>query len=175
MMMPTNCIMTRLAPICWAMTAFSGSPLAASAAECMQERAVYVDMDGAYELRFEPMGAESSVSNRFKLAVRNTAIVADGVVMRTDDHLRADGRIMFECPEGDVTGADLRACTVWQGMVYASDVKGHISALPSEGETAAKRLFLPALGPSIQKSSLWGDGKATVAPWDVLSLKGCDE
>lgn len=165
--------MARLASMRWVMLACAVSPMPAHADECVQEKAVYVDMDNAYELRFEPMGSESAVSNRFKLAVRNTAVVADGVVMRSDDQLRADGRIMFECPEGDVTGADLRACTVWQGMVYASDLKGHIRALPAEGENAAERLFLPALGPSIQKSSLWGEGKATVAPWDVLSLKGC--
>ncbi|WP_432444364.1 hypothetical protein [Rhizobium lusitanum] len=165
--------MARLASTHWMMLAFAINPVSAYADECMQEKAVYVDMDNAYELRFEPMGSESAVSNRFKLAVRNTAVVADGVVMRSDDQLRADGRIMFECPEGDVTGADLRACTVWQGMVYASDLTGHIRALPAEGENAADRLFLPALGPSIQKSSLWGEGKATVAPWDVLSLKGC--
>ncbi|SCB15267.1 hypothetical protein GA0061101_102459 [Rhizobium lusitanum] len=171
--MLTNRMMTRLAPVRWAMMAFAVNPALALAGECVQEKAVYGDMDDAYELRFEPMGSESSVSNKFKLAVRNTNVVADGVVTRTDDQKRADGRIMFECPEGDVTGADLRACTVWQGMVYASDLKGHISALPTEGESAAERLFLPALGPSIQKSSLWGEGKATVAPWDVLSLKGC--
>lgn len=173
--MLANGVMTRLAPMRLAMMAFAVTPSPAFAVECMQEKAVYVDMDDAYELRFEPMGSESSLSNRFKLAIRNTTVVADGVVMRTDDQLRADGRIMFECPEGDVTGADLRACTVWQGMVYASDLKGHIRALPAEGEIAAERLFLPALGPSIQKSSLWGNGKATVAPWDVLSLKGCDQ
>ncbi len=166
-------MMARLASTPWVMLACVVSPMPAYAEECVQEKAVYVDMDNAYELRFEPMESESPVSNRFKLAVRNTAVVADGVVMRSDDRLRADGRIMFECPEGDVTGADLRACTVWQGMVYASDLKGHIRALPAEGENAADRLFLPALGPSIQKSSLWGEGKATVAPWDVLSLKGC--
>lgn len=166
-------INSRLVTICCAATVFTAAPLSAYADECVQEKAVYVDMDNAYELRFEPMGSESALSNKFKLAVRNTAVVADGIVMRTDDQLRADGKIMFACPEGDVTGADLRACTVWQGMVYASDLKGHIRALPGEGENAAERLFLPALGPSIQKSSLWGDGKATVAPWDVLSLKGC--
>ncbi|WP_368517924.1 hypothetical protein [Rhizobium sp.] len=173
--MPIATAMIRLASMRWIMLACAVNPVSAYAEECVQEKAVYVDMDNAYELRFEPMGSESSVSNRFKLAVRNTNIVADGIVMRTDDHLRADGRIMFECPEGDVTGADLRACTVWQGMVYASDLKGHIRALPAEGESAADRLFLPALGPSIQKSSLWGKGKATVAPWDVLSLKGCNQ
>lgn len=171
--MPANYLTVRAVPMFWAATAFACTPLPAYAVECVQEKAVYVDMDNAYELRFEPLEAESPVSNKFKLAVRNTAVVADGIVMRTDDQLRADGKIMFECPEGDVTGADLRACTVWQGMVYASDLKGHIRALPGEGESAAERLFLPALGPSIQKSSLWGDGKATVAPWDVLSLKGC--
>ncbi|WP_442967290.1 hypothetical protein [Rhizobium sp. AG207R] len=173
--MPIATAMIRLASMPWIMVACAVNSVPAYAEECVQEKAVYVDMDNAYELRFEPMGSESSVSNRFKLAVRNTNIVADGIVMRTDDHLRADGRIMFECPEGDVTGADLRACTVWQGMVYASDLKGHIRALPGEGESAADRLFLPALGPSIQKSSLWGKGKATVAPWDVLSLKGCNQ
>ncbi|MDK4714906.1 hypothetical protein [Rhizobium sp. CNPSo 4039] len=173
--MPIATAMIRLASMRWIMLACAVNPVSAYAEECVQEKAVYVDMDNAYELRFEPMGSQSSVSNRFKLAVRNTNIVADGIVMRTDDHLRADGRIMFECPEGDVTGADLRACTVWQGMVYASDLKGHIRALPAEGESAADRLFLPALGPSIQKSSLWGKGKATVAPWDVLSLKGCNQ
>lgn len=171
-MSATSTIVKRTS-LCGAMLVFAANPLPAFAIECAQEKAVYVDMDDAYELRFEPMGSESPVSNRFKLAIRNTAVVAEGVVMRTDDQLRADGRIMFECPEGDVTGADLRACTVWQGMVYASDLKGHIRALPAEGESAADRLFLPALGPSIQKSSLWGEGKATVAPWDVLSLKGC--
>ena len=93
----------------------------------------------------------------------------------TDDQLRAKGIIMFNCPEGDVTGADLRACTVWQGMIYASDLTGNISALPTEGAGAAARLFLPALGPSIRESSIWGKGKATVAPWDVLTLKGCGE
>lgn len=173
--MPAINARTRLASMRWVALAFAVNPLPALAEECMQEKAVYVDMDNAYELRFESMGSESSVSNKFKLAVRNTNIVAEGVVMRSDDQLRADGRIMFECPEGDITGADLRACTVWQGMVYASDLKGHIRALPGEGESAADRLFLPALGPSIQKSPLWGKGKATIAPWDVLSLKGCNQ
>nr|WP_246665377.1 hypothetical protein [Rhizobium tropici] len=175
MTMPAQNMMARLASMPLITFACAVAPAAVHAEECVQEKAVYVDMDNAYELRFEPMGSESAVSNRFKLAVRNTAIVAEGIVMRSDDQLRADGRIMFECPEGDVTGADLRACTVWQGMVYASDLKGHIRALPAEGESAADRLFLPALGPSIQKSSLWGKGKATVAPWDVLSLKGCNQ
>ncbi|AYG61568.1 hypothetical protein [Rhizobium jaguaris] len=167
--------MARLAPVHWAMMAFTAIPAPALADECVQEKAVYGDMDDAYELRFEPVGSQMAVSNQFKFTVRNTPIVADGVVMRSDDLLHANGMIMFNCPEGDVTGADLRACTVWQGMIYASDLTGNISALPAEGAGAAERLFLPALGPSIRESSIWGKGKATVAPWDVLTLKGCGE
>ncbi|MDE1996772.1 MAG: hypothetical protein KGI75_30005 [Rhizobiaceae bacterium] len=158
------------------MMAFTAMPAMAMADECVQEKAIYGDMDDAYELRFEPVGSEAAVtSNRFKFSVRNTSVVADGIVMRTDDQMRANGMIMFNCPEGDVTGADIRACTVWQGMIYASDMAGNISALPMEGADAAARLFLPALGPSIQESAIWGKGKATVAPWDVLTLKGCGE
>ncbi|MBB3456683.1 hypothetical protein FHT86_004994 [Rhizobium sp. BK313] len=174
--MRVNRAMARLTPVHWAMMAFTAIPAPALADECVQEKAVYGDMDDAYELRFEPVGSQAAAtSNKFKFAVRNTPIVADGVVMRSDDLLRANGMIMFNCPEGDVTGADLRACTVWQGMIYASDLTGNISALPAEGAGAAARLFLPALGPSIRESSIWGEGKATVAPWDVLTLKGCGE
>ncbi|WP_047466062.1 hypothetical protein [Rhizobium rhizogenes] len=167
--------MARLVPLHWAMMVFMAIPTLAHAGECVQEKAVYGDMDDAYELRFEPAGPAAAVSNKFKFAVRNTSIVAEGVIMRSDDGPHANGTIMFNCPEGDVTGADLRACTVWQGMVYASDMKGDISVLPMEGAGAAARLFLPALGPSIRQSIIWGKGKATVAPWDVLTLKGCDE
>ncbi|HEY0121988.1 MAG TPA: hypothetical protein VGC14_09530 [Rhizobium sp.] len=165
--------MARLAP--WAMTALMAIPALARADECVQEKAIYGDMDDAYELRFEPAGPAAAVSNKFKFTVRNTPIVADGVIMRSDDGPHANGAIMFNCPDGDVTGADLRACTVWQGMIYASDMKGDIGALPTEGAGAAARLFLPALGPSIRQSIIWGEGKATVAPWDVLTLKGCGE
>lgn len=171
--MPGRRMTARSILVLGAMTVCISGPASAFADECVQEKAVYGDMDNAYELRFEPAGGAVAVSNKFKLAVLNTAIVADGVVMHVEDGSHAGGTIMFNCPEGDVTGADLRACTVWQGMIYASDVKGHISALPAAGAGAAARLFLPALGPSIRQSVLWGAGKATVAPWDVLSLKGC--
>jgi len=38
---------------------------------------------------------------------------------------------------------------------------------------AAEKLVLPGLGPAIRESSAWGEGKASVAPWDVLSFKEC--
>jgi len=150
------------------------SPAFADAADCRQADAIYADRDGAYELRFEPLGSESAAaSNQFKISVARTAMVMDGYVMASDDPDRSNGILMFRCPEGDATGDDLRACTIWQGGVYGADAQGTLGNLPGETAGAADRVLLAGLGPAIRESSIWGKGKATVAPWDVLTFKGC--
>ena len=143
-----------------------------AAAGCLQEQAIYADPDGAYELRFEPVGSESAAtSNHFKLAVMKTDLVMDGIVMEAGDPPRPAGMIMNNCPEGDTTGDEIAACTIWEGVVYSADAAGKIGLLPPEGHEAAAQILLPDLGPAIRSSTIWG--KATVAPFDVLSLKGC--
>ncbi|WP_455874033.1 hypothetical protein [Rhizobium yanglingense] len=147
---------------------------AALSAECKQSDAVYADRDGAYELRFSPLGSEAAAaSNQFKINVLKTSIVLDGFVMPSEDPDRAIGIVMFNCPDGDVTGADLDACTIWQGPVYSVRAAGELDNLQPEAERAADRIVLPGLGPAIRESSIWGEGKATVAPWDVLTFKEC--
>ncbi|OJF91885.1 hypothetical protein [Pararhizobium antarcticum] len=144
----------------------------AVAAGCAQEQAIYADPDGAYELRFEPVGSTSAAtSNHFKLAVLKTDLVLDGVVMEAGDPPRPAGMIMNNCPEGDTTGDELAACTIWEGVLYAVDAEGKIGLLSPEGTEAAAQILLPDLGPAIRSSSIWG--KATVAPFDVLALTGC--
>ncbi len=162
--------MRRLLPAIVAVLLSATGP--AAAAGCLQEQAIYADPDGAYELRFEPVGsASAATSNHFKLAVLKTDLVLDGVVMEAGDPPRPAGMIMNKCPEGDVTGADIAACTIWEGVLYAADAAGKIGLLPPEGSEAAAQILLPDLGPAIRSSSIWG--KATVAPFDVLALKGC--
>ncbi|OWV88311.1 hypothetical protein ATY78_21720 [Rhizobium sp. R635] len=157
-----------------AAAAFFAAPAAASGAECKQEGAVYVDRDGAYELRFTPLNsASAAASNQFKVSALKTSVVMEGYVMPSEDPVRAIGILMFNCPEGDVTGANLNACTVWQGAVYGMDAKGEMDNLQPEGAVAAEKLVLPGLGPAIRESSAWGEGKASVAPWDVLVFKEC--
>ena len=149
-------------------------PACAFGAACKQEQAVYVDRDGAYELRFAPLNSPSAAaSNQFKVSALKTPVVMDGYVMPTEDPVRAIGILMFNCPEGDATGADLDACTVWQGAVYGMDAKGEMDNLQPEGAEAAEKLVLPGLGPAIRESSAWGEGKTMVAPWDVLTFKEC--
>src|SRR6478752_7302457 len=80
----------------------------ARADDCLQEKAIYGDRDAAYELSFAPLGSRSAAaSNQFKLTVPGTTVVLDGVVMPSEEPLGSKGVLMFNCPQGDVTGADL--------------------------------------------------------------------
>ncbi|MDO6964901.1 hypothetical protein [Rhizobium alvei] len=153
----------------------ASSVLPAQAASCRQEHAVYRDSDNAYELAFEPVDSEaSSSSHRFTLKVLNKPVVLEGYVLPSEPVNRPNGMIFYNCPEGDVTGADLAACTVWQGVIYAH-YDAHIDLLPPQGSAAAAQILLPGFGPSVRASNVWGKDKAMVVPWDVLTLKDCNK
>jgi len=148
-------------------------PSLASAADCKQERAIYADRDGAYELTFEAVDSEAASSSyRFLVAVKNSGVKLDGFVMGSEPVDRSNGILFHNCPEGDVTGDDLTKCTVWQGVIYAS-AEGKIALLPPTGSAAAREILLPGFGPALRDSTAWGTGMATVVPWDVLTFKGC--
>ncbi len=145
----------------------------AVAADCTQERAIYGDEAGLYTLTFQPVDAETSAaSHRFSVKVKDSAVMLDGYVMTTEPVARPQGMLFFNCPDGDATGADLAACTVWQDILYGTSA-GKIVALPAQGQAALTELLLPGFAPSLQASSAWGKDKLTVTPPDVLALKGC--
>ena len=155
--------------------AFAALPASALAATCPQERAVYRDADSAYELVFRPGESEAeATSHQFTVKVLNTPVVLDGYVMPSRPLNRSNGIVFYNCPEGDVTGKDIAACTVWEDVIY-SHSEGNLDLLPPEGADAAKEILLPGFGPAIRNSKAWGSGKASVAPWDVMELKGCTE
>jgi len=142
-------------------------------AACVQQKAAYQDRDGAYELIFEPTESDaSSASHRLRMTIAGSTLVLDGYVMPSDPVDRSNGMLFNHCPEGDVTGADIAACTVWEGGIYAS-AAGKISALPQQGAKAATEILLAGFGPALMRSTAWGPGKATVVAWDVFTLKGC--
>ena len=85
---------------------------------------------------------------------------------------RPNGILFHDCPEGDTTGEEIAKCTVWQGVIYAG-AGGKIDLLPPTGSPAASEILLPGLPLGLVESTAWGKGKATVVPWEVLSLKGC--
>ena len=145
------------------------------AAECSQEKAIYEDRDRTYTFAFEPVGSEAAAtSHHFKVTMKGNDLVLDGIVMTSDDGVtRANGMIMHKCPEGDATGAELAACTIWEGVIYSLEGKNLIGIPPSAREDAAPELLFAGLGPAFLYSSLNESGRLPAPPWDLLTFKGC--
>jgi len=147
---------------------------AASAfAACPVELAVYGDRDDAAGIDFRPATDLAAVTNTFRMNLDNGTML-DGMVMWSEGTERPYGTLTYRCPDGDVTGAELEACTVWQGVIYAVDDAGAIDLLPKTGD-APKALIFPDLGPSLRLSTAYGGSGFTKVPWDVFALKGCQE
>ena len=143
-----------------------------AAADCPIERAVYVETEAGIELRFQESGENTPVSHRFSLVGAVGKMTIDGHVLYDPEIERPVAMALDNCPEGDVTGADIAACTVWKGIIYAADkATGEVDLLPLEGADAPYSLVLPGFGPAIAASSF---GKAmTATPWDVFTFKQC--
>ena len=149
-----------------------GAPSHPPLADCPIELATYRDMEQVGSVEFTPTGDAATVTNSFKLLLDND-VVLDGIVQWSER--RPYGMLMHNCPEGDVTGADLDACTAWQGVIYTSDGEGNIELLPAEGAAAPRKLILPDLGPSLRMSAAYGANGFSTVPWDVFELSGCQE
>ncbi len=143
-------------------------------AACPIELSVYGDIENAAGIDFRPTMNSVTVTNSFKIALDN-GVMLDGIVMWSDQIPRPNGILMHQCPDGDVTGEVLRACTVWQGVIYTSDSRGNIGLLPAEGVAAPEKLIFPDLGPALRASSAYGVNGFLKVPWDVFAVKGCQE
>ncbi len=148
--------------------------VAPAAAACPIELATYGDREGVAELEFTPSQNSATVTNSFRMLLDNN-VVLDGIVQWTDGVARPHGMLMYKCPQGDVTGPELDACTVWQGVVYTSDKLGNVELLPAEGAAAPETLIFPDLGPSLRLSAAYGANGVQAVPWDVFALQGCQE
>lgn len=101
--------------------------------------------------------------------------VLDGIVMWSEDVPRPNGRLMHKCPEGDVTGAEIDACTVWQGVIYAVDGRSKVHLLPVEGREAAEQLLFPDLAWALKNSPALADAGLPPLGSDAFELSGCQE
>jgi hypothetical protein len=156
-----------------ALAVLTAAPSVASAA-CPIELSAYRDRDGVASIEFTPAQDAAAVTNSFRLLLDND-LVLTGIVMWTDGVARPNGMITHQCPEGDVTGEEIAACTIWQGVVYSADAEGKIDLLPKQGAEAPPTLVLPDLGPSV---AFWSEQRGAPKPripWDVFALQACQE
>ena len=152
-----------------------GCPGAAAQAACPIELAVYGDAQSGSEIDFTPTGTSAAVTNSFRLILDND-VVLDGIAMWTDGAAaRPHGSLMYKCPSGDATGQELAACTLWEGVIYSADENGVVGLLPVEGAEAPQSLVFPALGPSLQMSTVHGGNGFSKLPSDIFIMKGCQE
>jgi hypothetical protein len=155
--------------------------LASSAsAACWQELAIYKDAATGAELSFTPRG-EGEVDTtlaRFTIRFPENNVAFDGVVMDAGDPFpRPLGIIMHKCPQGDATGDEIAACTIWQGIVYGLDGVGNANYLAPahEGNEAAKALLFHDLRAAVRLSAAWGAQGLSQEPGDQFTLAGCQE
>jgi hypothetical protein len=144
-------------------------------AACPIELAVYREAQSGSEIDFAPTGTLAAVTNSFRLILDND-VVLDGIAMWSDGPAaRPHGSLMYKCPTGDVTGEELAACTLWEGVIYSADDKGAVGLLPAEGTEAPRSLIFPDLGPSLDMSTAHGGSGFAKVPSDVFTMKGCQE
>ncbi|MFN7009275.1 MAG: hypothetical protein ACK4PN_04525 [Allorhizobium sp.] len=152
--------------------AWIAGALPAIAADCAVEQAVYAEPEAGIELRFAPSGEDTPVSHRFTLLASFAGMKVDGHVLYDPEIERPVAMALDNCPDGDVTGADIAACTVWKGIIYAADrATGIVGLLPEEGAKAPDNLILPGFGPAIAASAFGAAMKAS--PGDVFTFKQC--
>ncbi len=156
--------------------AFAAALAAASpaTAACPVELAIYRDRDGVAEIAFRPAAGSAAVTNKFQMAMRGGPLF-EGVVMWTEEPARPYGQVMFNCPEGDVTGAELDACTLWQGVIYGVDGEGGVGLLPGEGEPAPSSIILSDLAYQMRGAPAFSSAGLFTVPSDVFALSGCQE
>jgi hypothetical protein len=154
-----------------ALALLSAQPVLAA---CPIELATYRDRDGIADLEFIPVAGSAAVTNKFHVAMKGGPVF-EGVVMWTEGPARSNGLLMFNCPEGDVTGAELDACTIWQGVIYGIDDKGEVGLLPAEGQAAPQKLILADLAGWMSSAPAFTNAGLSTVPWDGFTLSGCQE
>ena len=161
--------MSRLSVLIQSLALLGASPALAA---CPIELAVYGEREQAAEIDFRPTMGSATTTNTFKMVVGKD-VMLDGVVLWSGDAARPHGSLMHQCPEGDVTGGELAACTVWDGVIYTADAKGAVDLLPNERKDAPATLIFPDLAGQLGRSAI--HDKLPKLPWDVFALKGCQE
>ncbi len=87
--------------------------------------------------------------------------------------MRSVARIMKDCPEGDITGEDIRACTAFEGYVYAISGEGKAGNVGKGNVPAAANILFAGLGPILAASAVAAKMKLDIARTDLLEFRKC--
>lgn len=143
---------------------------------CPQEGAVYEQAGSSARLIFDPsVRADDGLYHRFEIVFVENDVRLQGVVLPAEGLPRPWGMVMHDCPEGDVTGEEIAACMVWEGVIYSIDDAGGVTYLQGAGVAAspAASILMPDFGNAVTLSSAWSETLVSTAPSDLFELEGC--
>lgn len=153
--------------------AFSIIAGSTSAAECQQGSARYVDPESGLFLTFSSFGDNVQVMHEFTIGQEKAEIQLSGFVVADGEPLRPILIVMHQCPDGDVTGQELDACTVWKGVPYGRFSDGNIGLLPLADDIAVTQILLPDFTRTVMANPVWEDIKTVNEPFEVFDFKDC--
>jgi hypothetical protein len=143
------------------------------AAECKQGSARYVDPESGLLLSFSSFGENVQVMHQFTIGLEGADTQLGGFVVVEGEPLRPISIVMNKCPDGDVTGEELEACTVWKGVPYGRFSDGNIGLLPLADEVAVTQILLPDFTRSVMSDPVWEEIETINDPFEVFDFKDC--
>jgi hypothetical protein len=142
-------------------------------AACPQELAIYEDANGN-ALTFTAPGPQGrAAEHEFGLRINGQEL--QGVVMWSENPDRPDGIIMDNCPSGDVTGEELEACTIWQGVIHGLTKDATAPYLGKRGSPHAEALLFSDLSRAVQAHTFKNSMPSPPKADDVFKMKACQE
>lgn len=144
-----------------------------SATECQQGSARYIDPESGLLLTFLSLGENVQVMHQFTIGLEKAETQLSGVVVADGEPLRPVSIVMHQCPDGDVTGVELEACTVWKGVPYGRFSDGNIGLLPLAEDEAVTQILLPDFTRTVMSNPVWEEIETTNEPFEVFDFKDC--
>lgn len=137
---------------------------------CLQALAGYGTEDQEIMLEFA-----GSADGAFRVLLGNGDAVLQGFVYPGEDDGGDLAVVLNNCPEGDATGEELAACTIWQGPIVAQEENGGIAPLPASDQPAAGSLLLEGFTDALTVSQIYREAGLSVSDFDTLTLLACQE
>lgn len=144
-----------------------------SAIQCQQGSARYIDPESGLLLSFSSFGENVQVMHQFTIGLEKADTQLSGFVVADGEPLRPISIIVHQCPDGDVTGEELAACTVWKGVPYGRFSDGNIGLLPLADDEAVTQILLPDFTRTVMSNPVWEEIETINEPFEVFDFKDC--
>ncbi len=111
----------------------------------------------------------------FRVLLGQSATLLQGFVYAGEGNAAMEAVVLDNCPDGDVTGAELDACTVWRGAIRAVDADGNPQPLPGADQPAAGFLQLDGLSAALAASEKHAHADLPAGGFETFTLLACQE